>query len=47
MDEKLFIKSNRVYMSSSDMKYKILVMLNCRKETKGTVMRSEQKEKPK
>lgn len=34
-------------MSSSDMKCKILVMPNCKKETKGTVVRSEQKEKPK
>ena len=34
-------------MSSSDMKYKILVMQNCKKETKGTVVRAECKGKPK
>lgn len=29
------------------MKYKILVMWNCKKETKGTVVRAEYKGKPK
>lgn len=30
-------------MSSSDMKYKILVMLNYRKETKGTQQKKKRK----
>lgn len=32
-------------MSSSDRKYKISVMWNCRKETKGTIVRAERKGK--
>ena len=45
MDEKWFVKVIK-YMSSSDMKYKILVMRSFKKETKGTVVKSECKGKP-